>query len=230
MSLSIRSFVSGLMLAWVHPSLAGTVELRFEDETGDPLADVVVMVEVDSRPGQGKSDTKAATRPGLVTVSQLNRAFDPALTVIPQGAEVAFPNNDNTQHHVYSFSAPKPFNIELYAGQPEAPVLFDKPGVVELGCNIHDQMQAFVVVTDSAHVARSGAAGIARLEVPDELISPAGELQLKVWHSRLADNTVSEPRILSGPWPVRHRVVLKLVPEKPGVSGLEGLQKRFREL
>ncbi|WP_166253017.1 methylamine utilization protein [Marinobacter salicampi] len=230
MSLSIRSFVSGLMLAWVPPSLAGTVELRFGDETGAPLPDVVVVVEVNSRARQGEVDTKASTGPGLFTVSQMNRAFDPALTVIPQGAEVAFPNNDNTQHHVYSFSTPKPFNIELYADQPEAPVLFDKPGVVELGCNIHDQMQAFIVVTDSAHVARSGAAGIARLEVPAELMSSAGELQVKVWHSRLADNTASEPWVLSGPWPVRHRVVLDLVPKKPGISGLEGLQKRFREL
>ena len=51
---------------------------------------------------------------------------------------MTFPNLDPIMHHVYSFSATKPFEIKLYSGDPPTGILFDKPGVATLGCNIHD--------------------------------------------------------------------------------------------
>ncbi|MGO1462421.1 MAG: Cupredoxin, partial [Oleiphilaceae bacterium] len=79
--------------------------------------------------------TGAKRPPVQAKVVQKDRMFHPHVLILPTGSSVNFPNRDNTQHHVYSFSPAKPFNLELYAGQPEAPVLFDQPGIVELGCN-----------------------------------------------------------------------------------------------
>ncbi len=199
---------------------AGLVELGFTRQDGqEPLADVVVMVA-----------SPQAVQPVRAEVSQKNRSFKPHVLVIPEGTAVNFPNNDNTQHHVYSFSSAKPFNIELYAGEPEKPITFDTAGIVELGCNIHDTMQAFIVVVDTPHVARSGAAGIARLEVPDRLLGINGKLEVQIWHPRLPDNTQAKRLSLTGPFPIRQNLALELVPEQAPAGGLGGLQERFRNL
>ena len=98
-----------------------------------------------------------------IVVSQKNLQFHPFLTIVPVGADVSFPNLDPTKHHVYSFSPAKRFELKLFAKDQSRTVHFDKPGVVALGCNIHDQMSAFIVVTDSAWTARTNAQGHGRL-------------------------------------------------------------------
>jgi hypothetical protein len=101
---------------------------------------------------------------------------------------VTFPNFDTVRHHVYSFSAAKTFELKLYAGVPNAPVTFDKPGVAVLGCNIHDRMAAWVVVADTPWSARSDADGRARIEA-----LPAGSYKLSVWHPGLPANSMPAP-------------------------------------
>jgi hypothetical protein len=80
------------------------------------------------------------------------------------------------RHHVYSFSPSKPFELKLYSGRPVAPVVFDQAGVVTLGCNIHDQMVAHVVVVPTPLHGRTDATGRFVLELP------AGEHRLRAWH------------------------------------------------
>jgi len=94
------------------------------------------------------------------------------------GTPVNFPNFDTVRHHVYSFSPIKPFELKLYAGVPQAPIIFDKPGTAVLGCNIHDQMAAWIVVVDTPHYARTAADGQVRLENV-----PAGDYRLRAWHA-----------------------------------------------
>ena len=72
--------------------------------------------------------------------------FHPFVLIVPVGAKVSFPNLDPTRHHVYSFSPAKQFELKLFARDQSRSVVFDKPGVVALGCNIHDAMTAFIVV------------------------------------------------------------------------------------
>jgi hypothetical protein len=88
------------------------------------------------------------------------------------------------RHHVYSFSPTKTFELKLYAGAPHAPVVFDKPGVAVLGCNIHDKMAAWVVVVDTPLHARSGAAGNSQIEGV-----PPGAYRMRVWHPGPAGST-----------------------------------------
>ncbi len=84
------------------------------------------------------------------------------------------------RHHVYSFSPAKRFELPLYAGVPAEPVVFDKPGVVVLGCNIHDWMVGYVYVSESPYFAKTGKDGKALLtELPPRAYT------LRVWHPQL---------------------------------------------
>ena len=113
-------------------------------------------------------------------VSQQKLQFHPFLTIVPVGADVSFPNFDNTKHHVYSFSPAKRFELKLFAKDQSRTVHFDKPGVVALGCNIHDQMSAFIFVADSAWTARTNAQGLATFND-----APNAPGRVTAWHPYL---------------------------------------------
>ena len=84
-----------------------------------------------------------------MVMAQENISFSPHVLIVPVGATVAFPNHDRVRHHVYSVSKPKKFDIKLYGRDETRTEAFDKPGVVALGCNIHDQMSGFIIVVDT---------------------------------------------------------------------------------
>lgn len=196
---------------------ATTLNLVFtEAGTGEVLEDVVVEMATAQSPAPARAE-----------MGQQNRAFNPRVLVVSAGSRVDFPNRDNTQHHVYSFSPTKPFELELYAGRPEAPVVFERSGVVEIGCNIHDHMRAFILVTDSNRHTRSDAAGKARLELPPGHDS---DVTLSLWHPRLEDNGARQRVTLPRPGDGNHAITLDVVPAPATDSSLERLQKRFQDL
>lgn len=159
---------------------AASVNVQLSDAAGAPLADAVVMLE----PVGARLPVKPMQGAQIV---QHDLQFDPPVTVVTTGSAVMFPNQDTVKHHVYSYSAAKTFQIKLYAGVPHAPIVFDKPGVAVLGCNIHDGMIAWVVVSDTPLWARSAAGG--RAKVADV---PPGNYQLHVWHASLAETTPAQ--------------------------------------
>lgn len=163
----IRRILAGALLA--TGAEAGTLTTLLQDAQGRPLPDAVVTL-------QPRSGALPAA-PGKATIDQFNKEFIPRVTVIPTGTRVWFPNRDRVRHHVYSFSPARKFDIKLYAGDPPAPVLFDKPGLVVLGCNIHDWMIAYVYITDAPHFGKSDAQG--RLVLANV---PAGEYSVHAWH------------------------------------------------
>ncbi len=136
---------------------------------GAPLADAVVY----AMPATGPLEARGKT----VAIEQVDRDFVPYVSVVQAGTTVTFPNRDPIMHHVYSFSQAKAFEIKLYSGKSPSEILFDKPGVVTLGCNIHDWMIAFVLVVQTPYSAKTGANGSAQLR---DL--PAGAYELRAWH------------------------------------------------
>ena len=160
-------------------SPAAALNLSITDTAGKPLLDAVALLE----PASGKVTVKPMAD---VEISQAKRQFSPRVTLITTGTRVTFPNFDTVRHHVYSFSPTKTFELKLYAGVPGVPLVFDKPGLAVLGCNIHDRMAAWVVVADTPWFARSAADGRARIDAV-----PAGNYRLRVWHPGLAPG--SEP-------------------------------------
>jgi len=176
----LLKFAAGVSLS--AAAVGAPLSVRVVDSAGKPVRDAVVTF-YPAAPGLARP----APSGGRYVVAQRNLQFQPFLTIVPVGADVSFPNYDPTKHHVYSFSAAKRFELKLFAKDQSRTVHFDKPGVVALGCNIHDQMSAFIIVTDSAWTARTDAQGLASLgDVPGAgrvtiwqayLRSPSGMLQ-----------------------------------------------------
>ena len=154
------------------------ISVTVTDDQGLPVADaVVVAVPADAG---ARPQAKAGERPRAGVVDQVNKEFTPKVTAILAGTAVTFPNHDDVRHQVYSFSPAKRFELPLYAGVPAGPVVFDKPGVVVLGCNIHDWMVGYIYVSESPYFAKTGTDGKAIIA---EL--PPREYAVRVWHPQL---------------------------------------------
>ncbi len=169
----LRTLAAALALAWPLAIEAATLDVHVQDVAGRPLGGAVVSVLPDG-PVQLAHGATAQ-------MAQKNRTFVPHVLVVQAGTAVQFPNFDTIRHHVYSFSAIKPFEIKLYAATPVAPIIFDKPGTAVLGCNIHDRMSAFIHVVGTPYYATTDAQGDTHLTVPD------GELRLQIWHPMYTD-------------------------------------------
>ena len=181
------------------PAAAGSFVVEVRDARGAPIEDAVAWVVPKGA---------AAPRPKRdAEIEQVDKQFMPLVSVVQTGTLVAFPNRDTIRHHVYSFSPAKAFEIKLYVGTPTAPVLFDKPGVVVLGCNIHDHMIAYLAVVDSPWHGKSGKDGRVRLEG-----LPAGEFELHAWHYAQSARLDARPARLRGDESAEVSVTLPLKP------------------
>ncbi len=154
---------------------AGTVRVVTKDPTGLAVPDAVAYVVALDAPVPVQPPAEP------VAITQHDQMFDPYVTPVVVGTSVVFPNRDNVQHHVYSVSPAKKFEIPLYKGESTAAIVFDHPGPVTLGCNIHDWMVAYVFVLSTPYFAKTGADGAA-----DITGLPPGRYRLEVWHPRLA--------------------------------------------
>jgi plastocyanin len=115
-----------------------------------------------------------------VVVDQRALTFVPHVLTVVKGTTVVFRNSDDVGHNVFSASPAKRFNLGTYAKGVDKRLVLDKPGIVEILCNVHPEMSAFIVVTPSAHAALVAPDG--RFEVTGV---PEGEHVLVVWHERL---------------------------------------------
>jgi plastocyanin len=164
-------------------SAAATLEIAVVDAQGRPIEDVAVYATpahgavVAAHGATGDAVRHAAPK---ASMDQHDLQFVPHLLVVQTGTEVAFPNGDVVSHHVYSFSETKPFELPLYKGDEAPPQLFDRPGVVVLGCNIHDGMLGYIVVVDTPHFAKTNEQGVALI---DDV--PSGDYVIAAWTPRV---------------------------------------------
>jgi plastocyanin len=159
----------GLFLAL--PLGAATLDVQITAANGTPLQDAVVYALPDgATPPVGHK---------VATMDQKDRTFIPHVLPIQTGTWVEFPNSDDIRHQVYSLSPAKKFQLPLYKGKLAFPIQFEKSGVVLLGCNIHDQMSAYIVVVDTPYFAKA-AAGKASIEG-----LAAGAYTVHVWYPEM---------------------------------------------
>ncbi len=151
------ALILGLLLGNAH---AVTIRVNVLDSDGKPIGQAAVYATPDT------PQPVARAKPKTLVIDQVDKEFVNHLTIVQTGTPVSFPNHDKIRHHVYSFSEAKNFELPLYEGTPAKPVVFDKAGVVTLGCNIHDWMSAYVLVVDSPFFALTDNQGAAQLEVP----------------------------------------------------------------
>lgn len=174
---TLKAILNGLLasasLLLAVTNSASTLEIRLFDQKNEPLPNAVVTLSA--------ADMDRTELPSVRTadIAQINQEFVPEVTVVQAGTAISFPNNDDILHHVYSFSESNTFDLPLYQGTPSTPVIFDKPGLVTLGCNIHDWMRAYVVVVDTAYYQTSDNSG--KLVIEN---IPEGPYQMEIWHPR----------------------------------------------
>lgn len=167
---------------------ASAAELRVlvKDHHGKPVADAVVLATpLDPRSAQ-------RTKAPLDAIDQVDKQFVPYVKPVFVGSKVRFPNSDHIRHQVYSFSPAKKFELPLYGGMDAPPVIFDKPGVVVLGCNIHDWMVGYIYVSETPFFATTEAAGTASLQ---DL--PPGEYSVRLWHPSMEHAEETTTRLVT---------------------------------
>lgn len=152
---------------------AGDLVIKVTDEEGLHMSNVVIEVVTPRQPiPEGW--------PHSGVVDQIDKEFVNPVVTIVENSTVSFPNSDDIHHHVYSFSDTKRFELPLYTGNTAQPVLFDKAGIVTIGCNIHDWMVGYIYVGQSHLMAITDAQGTATLTG-----LPEGSYTLSLWHNGL---------------------------------------------
>ncbi len=157
------------------PAFAGDLTVSVRDSAGRPVRDAVVTVTPNAGAPRGP-----IRFPWALRVSQQNVQFQPFVLIAPVGQPVSFPNLDRVRHHVYSFSRGNRFEIELFGRDQARSHTFAAAGTAALGCNIHDQMLAYVRIVDTPYAAKTDATG--DVTIPG---IPAGGARLVLWHPQL---------------------------------------------
>lgn len=167
----MKYLILPFILAFSIPAFAADLTVSVKTPTGQPVKDAVVTIRVPG--GQLAAPIRFAWP---YAVAQQNIQFNPFVLIVPVGSDVSFPNKDNVRHHVYSFSSVKKFEVKLYGHDESRSIHFDQAGIVPLGCNIHDQMIAYIVVVDTPFAAKTSADGVAVIRN-----LPPGGASMTVW-------------------------------------------------
>lgn len=175
------------------------VSLSIVDAAGKPVEQAILW----ALPVSGQVVPSAAG--STAEIEQRDKRFDPGVLPVQVGTPVSFPNHDTVRHQVYSFSPPKVFSLKLYIGTPADPIVFDKPGEVVLGCNIHDRMLAYVLALETPYFGKTGAEG--RVELAGLVV---GEYELRAWYPGQKSAVASQRVRVDGQpgKPTTHRFVV----------------------
>jgi len=198
----MRAATLFLLLVLTTAGLAATLRVQLTDAKGAPVENAVAYLVRRDGPPPPLPPMKG------IELVQRDQEFIPFVTVVTTGTAVTFPNRDTVQHHVYSLSPAKKFELPLYDPGKAETMVFDQPGVVTLGCNIHDWMLAYLLVLDTPWFAKSDARGTA------VIAAPAGTYQLEIWHPRLKPPPGAQPVTLADDAVAPVTVSLSLKPDR----------------
>ncbi len=174
-------------------AVAASFSLTATDAAGKPVTGVVAALVPEAKPN--------FTDKAKAIMDQRHQQFTPGVLAVRTNTLIHFPNSDDVRHQVYSFSPAKRFELRLYHGRTAEPVLFDQPGQVILGCNIHDSMVGYIYVVDTEYFAVDNDQG--QLAIANV---PAGNYTLEIYQPKLAK-----------PWP----------PQKITLTAEQNLQQKI---
>lgn len=169
-----RQYLLAIVLLFSTRVAAEEILVTVLDKDSQPLSNIVVEF-ISTKPSINTS-----TGSQKATMKQIDQQFVPHILVVNKGTEVQFPDTDNVLHHVYSFSEAKTFEVAIYKEDIKRHITFEKAGIVELGCNIHDWMLGYLYVANSTIFAQTSPSGQATFSD-----IPLGSYKVKVWHPRL---------------------------------------------
>ncbi len=124
-------------------------------------------------------DSTFTPPPDSVVMDQKNLMFIPNVLPILAGTKVTFLNSDNVLHNVFTPSqCAGSFDLGTWPKGQSRSYVFTKPDCFSLIlCNVHPQMQAWIVVLQNPYFTMVNKAG--SFEIRD---IPAGRYVLEAWH------------------------------------------------
>lgn len=140
-----------------------------------------------------KNGKIAKRKPKFRVIEQRNKTFAPHMMAVPIGSTIAFPNFDTIYHNVFTLSRAQPFDLGLYKSGDMRQVVFNKPGIIRLGCNIHANMSAYLVVVDAPHYVIAEADG----GFSFRSLRP-GKYKVQAWNEQSAEPVTTEITIKAG--------------------------------
>lgn len=169
--------LGGLLLVASLVVDAAQLKITVHDNQGAALKQAVVSLTPTSAAGFAAAKKQPLRKAEL---AQRNKQFDPHLIAVQKGAPVEFPNFDDIKHQVYSLSAIKQFDLVVKQGSVSKSVTFEKSGVIDVGCNVHDWMSGYIYVVDTPYFGVTDENGQLVLDLPDN-----ETLNWQAWHPRL---------------------------------------------
>ncbi|WP_411358746.1 cupredoxin domain-containing protein [Pseudidiomarina salilacus] len=210
----VFGFLSLLALADTAVVQAREVIVTVVDEQGQALSRAVVSSPLAGPQPPAKN----------AVIDQVEQLFDPFISVVQVGATVNFPNSDNIRHQVFSFSAAKQFELPLYSNIEAPAVEFPNPGVVVLGCNIHDHMRAYLYVSPHPQSVLTDKSGQAQVTVT------SGESEITVWYPGLGNDPATELTVSVAAQETQINVQLPVTKQQQQAPEPSALQQRFNQL
>lgn len=195
------------------PALSAQLTLSLKDAENNPVKDVVAAL-ISAVPEEYSAVPPAE-------MDQREKMFVPKVLAIRVNTLVRFPNSDDIRHHVYSFSPAKKFELRLYHGSTAEPVLFDKPGTVVLGCNIHDTMVAYIYVVETNYFAVSDEQGVLHIN------APKGSYQLQIQHPNLTDTYSEAGFVLDDVSEQKKTILLEKLSPPPSTEPVDEFSSLF---
>lgn len=167
------------------------VTVRVELQNGDANARVSnaseAVVWLSNVQGTETSPARAFVRPhDRLRLAQHNKSFEPHLLVVPVGSIVEFPNRDPFFHNVFSLFEGKRFDLGLYEAGTTRNILFDRPGISYIFCNIHSEMSAVVIALETPYYGVSNLRG--EILIPSV---PSARYVMHVWHESSLPETLN---------------------------------------
>ncbi len=164
-------------------SLTGSLQID-----GKPIAGAYGLVTLE--PASGKWKPRAAKRH---VMAQRNREFNPRVMAVSVGSTVAFPNFDNIFHNVFSTSPLGAFDLGIYKTGEAREFTFQKEGIVRLGCNLHANMNGYLVVVSAPAYVVTDEQGSFKFH----RLAP-GKYKLKAWSERSKTPITQDVTIKTG--------------------------------
>ncbi len=173
-SITLCLILLGSIIAQDMGDNGGTITGTINAKRLRDARDVVVFLE--------KVDGKYPLPKEKPVMDQNNMVFVPHVLPLVVGTIVQFPNSDNVRHNVFSRSKTKKFNLGTYAAGVVREVTFDKLGIVNILCNVHTEMSAFIVILENPYFALTGPDG--KFTIKNV---PPGTYKNKAWHEKLRE-------------------------------------------
>lgn len=181
----------------------GSVQLSVRSPSGEPVVGAVVLLEPIGSQGNPAATAIDADLREPVVIDQTDKTFNPRVSLVPTGGALVFKNSDPFGHHIYSFSPVKRFEIKTPSGATSDPIEFEADGLVSIGCNIHDTMLGFILVSNAPYSGGSNEDGVvalddvrpglytARLWHPDKRGRGFEEMEIEVLNGQVSEVTAS---------------------------------------